>query len=253
MLANGQVKSSVLRQILARELFVGRTIGEARTVIDVCGGVGIPGKGCVETNVERVALIVVERTVAWSRLATWVCRRKTDQSASNGTPSLRDLIRVCEVKLAAMPDARGSESQFPSSNQCAIDRDRDENVRFADIVVIKKVIRPRLEIVDVERPPAERNRHAELVLLIAFAVQRNERQLVTVLDGLKQRSGQRIERRSLVVVTVKCAESPIDTGNFHGNPKSGIDRVLHDLTHHRVSKCCAGKMGGANSRNQGEP
>src|SRR5579864_3655833 len=124
MLANGQIKSGVLQQILARELFVGRTIGEAGAVVDVCGGVGIPGKGCVETNVESIALIVVEGAVAWSWLATWVGGWETDQSAGNGTPSLSDLIRVREVKLAAMPDARGGERQFPSSNQCAIDRDR---------------------------------------------------------------------------------------------------------------------------------
>ena len=92
----------------------------------------------------------------------------------NARLGLGDLIGVGEMHLRAIPDARRANGEFGAANPRFRDGDRNEDARFADIVVVEEIHAARFEVVDVERPAANRNRDAELMLFIAFAVQRRE-------------------------------------------------------------------------------
>ena len=84
------------------------------------------------------------------------------------------------MNLAAIPDARRTKRDFPRVNQRAINRDGKKKIGFADIVVVEEIIRAGLKCVGIQRPAAEGNRDAELVLFVALAVQRHERKIRVV-------------------------------------------------------------------------
>ena len=59
--AQREIESCVLRQIVAGVRLAGKRVTEAGTIVDVRGGVGVPGKSDVAAEVEGVALVVIER------------------------------------------------------------------------------------------------------------------------------------------------------------------------------------------------
>ena len=70
-----------------------------------------------------------------------------------------------------------------------------------------------LEGVCVEEPAAEGNLDAELVFLVAFALERH----IAVAAGLgvgERRPGDTGERRRLVEVAVEAVEDPVEFGNL---------------------------------------
>ena len=109
------------------------------------------------------------------------------------------------MKLAAMRDARRAQRELPAANHGLVDRDGEEEIRFADVVVVEEIYDVGAEGVGVEHPSAIRDGDAELMLFVALAVQRNESQIVGV-GKLQQRTGRGDERRRLVVVAVEGAE-----------------------------------------------
>src|ERR1700723_931162 len=60
ILAEREIECCVLWQIVARIRLAGKCVGESRSVINVGGSIGAPGKSHVATDVERVALVVIE-------------------------------------------------------------------------------------------------------------------------------------------------------------------------------------------------
>ena len=66
------------------------------------------------------------------------------------------------MELAAIPEARRAQRQFRAANQSSVDRDGNEDVGFADVVVIEEIFGAGFEIVGIERPAANGNRDAEL-------------------------------------------------------------------------------------------
>ena len=82
--------------------------------------------------------------------------------------------------LAELPEARRAQRQLPGADECAVDGDREVDARVADVGVVEEVVDAGLEGVGVEEPVAEGNLHAELVLFVAFAVQRREGRIAGV-------------------------------------------------------------------------
>jgi hypothetical protein len=82
------------------------------------------------------------------------------------------------MSLTSIPEPRGAQRHFRGANPRSRHGNRDKNVGLADVVVVEEVYAARFEIVDVQSPTANRNRDAELMLLIALAMQRLERSRV---------------------------------------------------------------------------
>ena len=61
ILAQREIESCVLRQIGTGIRLAGKRVTETGTIVDVRGGVGVPGKSDVAADVEGVALVVIER------------------------------------------------------------------------------------------------------------------------------------------------------------------------------------------------
>src|SRR5664279_3130864 len=134
----------------------------------------MPRKCRGKTNIQRIALIVIDGRV--SRLN--ITLRRTDGNADQATRDIsalfRYLIRICKVHLAELPQSWRLQSKFPRLNQRAVDRYREVDAGFPDTRMVEEVIHPRLKMVRIQQPSAERNLHAELVFLVVLAMQRNE-------------------------------------------------------------------------------
>ena len=127
-----------------------------------------------------------------------------------------------------MPDARGSQCEFPALNQGGIPGDWPEEVRFADVVVVQPILRPRLKCVGVEGPAAQWNGEAKLTLFIALSVQWSECETLAVRQ-FRQGSGAGYDGRSLVKVPIEGAKHPVESRDFYGHAKTRIRRILHHV------------------------
>src|SRR6202035_5762013 len=99
-------------------------------------------------------------------------------------------------------------------------------IRVADVVVVKEVLRQRMKVIDINGPTLNGNGQAELVLLVAFAMQRNEAQIIAVRE-LEQRTAYGDERRCLVILAPEAAKKPIDPGKPQGRSKTRTGGILH--------------------------
>lgn len=108
-LAEGEVEGGVVWQILVGvgRGWIGRAVVEAGAEVDVGGGVGVRGERGVEAEVERVALVVIDRCVGESGVAGGIADGSADESAGDVAALLGDLVGVGEVGLAEVSDAWG--------------------------------------------------------------------------------------------------------------------------------------------------
>lgn len=177
ILADREVESGVLRQVSGR----GIAISKSRAIVDVCGSIGMPGKIDVAAGIQSVALVMVKGKELGAG-------RKISQAAGNGAAGAGNLVGICEVDASPVSEQRRAEGEFPSTNDCLRNRQRKENVRFADVAVIKEIVGVGLKCVGIDRPTAVGDGDAELMFFVALAVQRNEGEIV-LIDELKQRAG----------------------------------------------------------------
>jgi hypothetical protein len=76
--------------------------------------------------------------------------------------------------------------------------------------VVQKVPRLGVVIGSVKPPPLIGNGEAELMLLVALTVQRQDGK-TAVLHKLQQRTGDSRERRLLIVAAVESVQHPVKT------------------------------------------
>ena len=69
-----------------------------------------------------------------------------------------------------MGDARRAQRDFPSANDRLGNRDGEEEIGFADVVVIEEIDNVGAESIGVEDPAVERDGYAELMFFVALAV-----------------------------------------------------------------------------------
>src|SRR5215469_6006230 len=170
-------------------------------------------------------------------------QREISQSASDRSPTLCDLIRICQMKLTTMCNPGRTQGCFPTTDQGLAYRDRKEEIRFSDVVVVKEIDCSGAEVIGINNPSPERYRDTELVFFIEFAMERNEPQIVS-LRKLQQRAGSSDERRRLIVVTIEGSKGPVQMRNIQCSTDTRADRALHHT---------AAEMGGAHSSHQGQP
>ena len=104
----------MLRQIGSGIGVAGKRVGETGTVVDVGGSVGAPGQRHIGADVERVALVVIERTPGEIG--------KIRQATVNESSGARYLVGVSEVELGAVFDAGGAQGEFPAANEGPLNR-----------------------------------------------------------------------------------------------------------------------------------
>src|SRR5579863_1300708 len=132
------------------------------------------------------------------------------------------------MKLAATPEAGRPQCEFPTLNHGGIPRDRPEDVRFSDIVMIEPIPGAGFKSIGVERPAAIGNRDAKLVLPIALATQGTESKILAVRQT-EQRAGGSQQRRSLIKFAVKAAKDPVQARDSNSNANARVGRILHNF------------------------
>ena len=138
----------------------------------------MPGQRDVTAEVECVALVVVEGAVAGDRGGIADVGGEVGEAAGDGASGGRDLVGVGQVNLGAMGEARGTQRDLPAADEGSFDGQREEEIRFADHVVIEEIVDARSETVGVDDPAAVGDGHPELEFFVAFAVERGESTVV---------------------------------------------------------------------------
>ena len=196
-------------------------VDKAGAVIGIEVGPHPPGQLQVEAGGKRVALVVVEKEIAF------VGRLEIGKTAGYAARALGVLVRVGGVELGASGDAGRVRRGFPATDAGTIDGERKENVGVAQNIVVEKVLRAGAEVGNVERPARQRNGQTEFVLFIALAAQRQEAE--SLLGSLlEQRTIYGEQWRGLVVAPVESAQNPVEARNADGGADPRIDGIFAD-------------------------
>ena len=186
--------------------------GDARVAVGKPGGVINVGcrvrmerhfVSCAE--VQRVALVVVEQSEA-------VAEGEIGQAAVDVAEGESELIGIGQINLCAIADARRAQRKLPAVDARALYSDGEKQVGIVEIIVIEKIFGASEKIAGVQRPAVEWNGDAKLVLFIALAVERNERQ-VLIVGGLQERTGNSEQRRRLIEAPIEGTENPVELGD----------------------------------------
>ncbi len=130
--------------------------------------------------------------------------------------------------LAEVRDAGAAQAEFPGADEGAVDGDGIVDAGVADVGVVEEVVDAGLEGVGVEEPAAEGDLHAELMLFVAFAVERREVGVVG-LGELHDGAGGGEEWRGLVEVPVEAAKDPVEFRDLDGCADARGGYVFGDL------------------------
>ena len=164
ILAEGEIERGVAGEVVALIRLVrdaSFSVVEAGAVVDIGGGKGAPGKADVSAYVERVALVMIERTESGRE-------REIGEATCDRAAALGDLVGVGEVKLNPARETGRAQREFPSSNQGLGNGNGEEDVGRSDIVVVQKIGDVGLEVIGVEDPSAVRDGDAELMFFVAL-------------------------------------------------------------------------------------
>ena len=125
-----------------------------------------------------------------------------------------------------MRDAGRTQREFPSANQGLGNGDGKENIRRSDVVVVEEIRDVGLEVIGVEYPSAVRDGNAELMFFVALAGQRDETQLLSLDITDQGRSGNGLDRRRLIVMSIEGAECPPKLGDGDSGAEARADGGL---------------------------
>src|SRR5882672_100754 len=175
-------------------------VEEAGTIVNAKVHPGSPGQSQVESGGKRVALVVVEKA---ERV---LAESSGDQAAGDIPVPFRMLMGVSETPGNTVRQPRRRGAHFPAADAGALQSEREKDIGVAQSIVVEEVLRPSAKIGNIEGPALERNRQAEFVLFVAFAVEGCERtrfaRLIALVDD---RSGNGEQRGRLIVASVRRA------------------------------------------------
>src|SRR5262249_40028283 len=132
--------------MVARDGWV--AVGEARSIVNVSRCIASPRQSVLTADVQRVPLVVVKKLEA-------LANGEVRESAVDVSETKRKLVRVGQINLSAIADARRAQGQLPPIDPRPLNRNRKENVGVIQIVVVEEVVRTCEEIVGIEGPPVE--------------------------------------------------------------------------------------------------
>src|ERR1700735_69894 len=90
--------------------------------------------------------------------------------------------------------------------------------------MIEEIVGTGFEIVGIQGPAAKGNCDAKLMFLVALTVQRLKRQLRSAFDEVQQGSGNRGQRRGLIIVAVERTEDPIPVRDLGCDSEPRVNR-----------------------------
>ena len=99
-LSNRDVERGVRVEMVARDSRV--AVREARSIINISGCVASPGQRVLTAYVQRVPLVVVKKLEA-------IAKREVRESAVDVSETKRKLVRVGQINLATIADARRAQ------------------------------------------------------------------------------------------------------------------------------------------------
>jgi hypothetical protein len=114
-----------------------------------------------------------------------------------------------------------------------VDRKGNKDVRVSDHVVVEEVLGIGLELIEIDRPTSHWNGDTDFILLVAFALERQEAK--PLLDRkVCERARHRRQRRRLIVAAVVAADHPLPAGHSHSRANPRVGGVLGQ---HPVEVC----------------
>src|SRR3984885_9423918 len=128
------------------------------------------------------------------------------------------------MNLPAVRETRRAQRKFPPANHGLRDGEGKENAGSANVVMIEKIDYVGAEVVGIDHPAAKRNCYSELVLFVALAMERGVSQALLAGEVDQRRAGAGFDRRSLIVMSVKCAEGPTNLWNRDRSAEAWLDR-----------------------------
>src|SRR5262249_16750946 len=186
-----------------------------------------PRQDRIDAGGKCVALIVVEEAKRFP------ARFIRDQAAGDSTVPLGMLVRESQAPGTAASQERRLGADLPAADAGVFKREREEDVRVPQRIVIEEVPCARTEVRNVEDPASDRYRQSEFALFVALATQRKEAAAFLVVTFArtfrKEFSGDREERRSLVVASIEGPRHPAQFGNAKSGPDPGISGIVVDL------------------------
>ena len=132
------------------------------------------------------------------------------------------------MHLSVPPEGRRAHRELAPLDERPLVSDRQEDVGFAERIVVEEVSRVGEEVVRLDTPALHRDRHAELALLVALAVQRQELRVLRRRVG-DEGPGERLERRGLIVLAPEGAQYPVKPRQQDGRTEPRVRRVLGEL------------------------
>ncbi len=172
---------------------------------------------------------MVDGGVVEAGVAGGVADGGADEAAGDVAALFGDLVGVGEVELAEAGDARGAEGELPGADEGSVDGDGEVEAGVADVGVVEEIVDAVLEGVGVEEPAAEGDLEAELMLLVALAVEGSEGGVVGVGEG-EDGAGGGEERRGLVEAAVEGAEAPVEFGDAEGSAETGGGVIFGEVS-----------------------
>src|SRR6267378_3871108 len=198
-------------------------VEESGAVAQIPGRERAPRQSAVKADAKRISLVVVEEKKSLVR------RCEISEATRDRSGAFHELMRIGQINLEAIRDARRARGELPTVNAGTIDRQRKENVGIAEHIMIEEIPNVRLEIGNVKLPVADGNGQAEFALFVPFAAKRQE--IEAFVDGLLQeRAGNRKKRRSLIVAAVEGAENPVQLWHAKSSSHARIDVVFGEPT-----------------------
>ena len=136
----------------------------------------------VDAAGQRVALIVIQKEVVVAR------RREVREAAGDAAAAFDELVRIGHMGLERVT-LRRTERRLEAADSGFVDGEREKDVRIPNRIVVEEVPRVRAEVVGIDRPAVHGYRHADFILIVAFAFQRKKPE--PLVDGDVQERARR--------------------------------------------------------------
>src|SRR5260370_8329466 len=110
---------------------------------------------------QRIALVVVEKEIS-----RWRNGASTDQTAYDAAAAQRQLIRIGEIELGAIAEARRAEGKLPAIDSSGLYLNRDEDTGVIQAVLVDNVGGASQKTIGLPDPPSKTNAHPQPTLFI---------------------------------------------------------------------------------------
>src|SRR5579862_9719658 len=120
---------------------------------------------------------------------------------------------IGEVKIELLGNLGRAQRSLISNHTHSLNGKREKDVGITKHVMIEEVMGACAKVAEINGPSTEWNRQTDFVLFVAFAPERQEAKAPSQSKG-EQRTGERIQRRRLVITAIVAAQDPFQLWNL---------------------------------------